>query len=106
MNYLSSLGTRAMVRRVGEVCTPIYWLCVNALAVSRVVMDLHDWLHHRICTLMYSRGGPDGWVAWFPEDPEKTFRMSKAREDGMGTANTLLPTDLRLCAAGRSERWS
>lgn len=39
---------------------PIYWLCVDALAVAKVVAELRNWLHDGTCKLMYTRGA--GWV--------------------------------------------
>lgn len=36
---------------------PIYWICVDALAVAKVVAELRNWLHHGTCKLMYTRGG-------------------------------------------------
>lgn len=36
---------------------PIYWICVDALAVAKVVAEVRNWLHHGTCKLMYTRGG-------------------------------------------------
>lgn len=42
-------GAVTEYRQAGKCTHPIYWICVDALAVVEVAAEIRNWLHHGTC---------------------------------------------------------